>query len=196
MTLFNGIVAATVGLTVTTHSLVIHGGTVVADVGLTVATNANVNYNGQFPSASVGISTAASGSINRTGTSDASMGITVAAGGMVTHGGSVTSSLGISVSANGRLRYWRGSAAASIEITTVLKPGILRAGNASLHVGITTKLRAILVPGLNLPNTIILFEATDAQNPATYAAILPRDYHKIILDQTVDSYPQPFTLLN
>jgi hypothetical protein len=84
----------------------------------------------------------------------------------------------------------------SIGLTGPNAVNVRRALRTLASLGINGNISLIVIPSVTGPNVIVLFEATDAQNPATYAAILPRDYHKIILDQTVDSYPQPFTLLN
>jgi hypothetical protein len=85
---------------------------------------------------------------------------------------------------------------ASIGLTGPTAVNVKRTLHTLASLGLTGRVSLIVIPSVTGPNVIVLFEATDAQNPETYAAILPRDYHKIILDRTVDSYPQPFTLLN
>ena len=71
-----------------------------------------------------------------------------------------------------------------------------RALRTLASMGITGTVVILSAPSGSQPNVIILFEATDTSSPTAYSGLLPRDYQRIYLDQTVSSYPQPFTLRN
>jgi hypothetical protein len=146
--------------------------------------------------ASIGLTGPNALNVNRRMTLGGSIGLTgLAPGGRLATLRSLAS-IGLTGTA-GATSYVRSlRSLASIGLTGPNAVNVRRALKTLASLGVNGTISLIVIPSVTGPNVIVLFEATDAQNPETYAAILPRDYHKIILDKTVDSYPQPFTLLN
>jgi hypothetical protein len=165
-------------------------------VGITAAPFEPVMARALSGSFSIGISDASQITVKRAIRTPASLGITSASKPGKLRSLQAVASLGITSIGSPTHFFRMLSAFGSLGITSISKLNVKRVGSMTGSLGISGSARPTVTPKTVTGFGIAIFEATDLEDPTTLGSVLARNYQRLTLDQTLSSYPEPFTLLN
>jgi hypothetical protein len=145
---------------------------------------------------SIGVSSTGELNVIRAIQTPASLGITSAAKFGKLRWIPASGSLGVTSVGNPTHFFRLVAAFGSLGVTSRSVLNVRRFGSMRAGLGIDANVRPSVTPSSVAPLSIAIFEATDVDNPATIGGLIARNYQRLTLDQTVSSYPVPYTLLN